>query len=308
MIKYRHHSLVGAILWATMGLACRKVDGSGGVPRAPVRLHGTFVVFGLCTAKMSPAGQVAAVTRAGYSGLGLPRFDPTEIETFARLPEVASGRFRIPSVMWWSKVGDSIPYSDLRKVLPQAQRMDMAIWMVAAGRRSDSGSLEAAIRKYALVAEMCRQHGVSLVLYPHAGTVIENVEQSLDVLDSLRRLGYPEVKTSLHLCHELKAGNLDRLDSIITKAAPYLGIVTVNGAEPGLFGYRRAGWDRLIEPLDRGTFDIHPMLDLLARSGYGGPIELHTYNLKNPSMPDYDNHLERSLRRWRELVIQPSSP
>ncbi|HOX52213.1 MAG TPA: hypothetical protein PKY05_12040 [Fibrobacteria bacterium] len=116
------------------------------------------------------------------------------------------------------------------------------------------------------------------------------------------------MRTSIHLCHELKAGNADRLDAIVAKSAPFLALASVSGAdEPSAFT-PRWGWDRLIKPLDAGGYDPRPFLRALARNGFEGPVQLHTYGLKSPVAPDYDRHIERSMGRWRELVSGPESP
>lgn len=282
-----------------LSLACRSGEA---LDHDSIPLKGVFVPFGMCLTGMEPADQVRVTLRAGYSGLGIAAFDPGVIHRFAILPDVVSGKFRMESVLWWSAVDQPVDQPRLNSILPDAKGMDMAIWMMAMGRKSDPEALSMAVRKYAAVAEICRKAGVRLVVYPHAGTVIETVEESLDVLDSLRRLGHPEVKTSIHLCHELKAGNGDRLERIVAKSAPFLALATISGAEPGPLGYRQSNWDQLIQPLDRGSWDVRPFLLSLSRHGYAGPIELHTYNLKKPGAPDYDHHLERSLKRWRELV------
>lgn len=266
-----------------------------------------LVPFGLCMAGANPASQVSIASRAGYHGLGIATMNPGTLRSFARLPEVRSGEFRIPSTLWWSEVGDPLDTSRLDSVLASAHEMDMSIWMVAAGSKKAPGALEQAIEKYDRVARRCETAGVRLVLYPHAGTVIETVEESLPILDSLRRRGHPEVMTSIHLCHELKAGNGGRLDGIVKKSAPHLALASISGADSDPITIRLGGWESVIKPLDEGTFDPRPFLASLARYGFRGTMELHTYHLKDPGKPGYDQHLERSLRRWRELVADSGS-
>ena len=48
-------------------------------------------------------------------------------------------------------------------------------------------------------------------------------------------------------------------------------MVSINGAD------HTGGWDRLIQPLDRGEFDVYGFLKTLRDLGYTGPIGLQCY-------------------------------
>jgi sugar phosphate isomerase/epimerase len=75
-------------------------------------------------------------------------------------------------------------------------------------------------------------------------------------------------------------------------ALPHLFMVTINGADP-----QGKDWDRLIQPLDRGTFDMYGFLKTLKELGYTGPIGLQGYGVKGDP---YEN-LKRSMEAWRAL-------
>jgi len=85
------------------------------------------------------------------------------------------------------------------------------------------------------------------------------------------------------------------LPSLLKLAAPHLFAVTLNGADRGLG--RRGGWNRLIQPLDSGSFDVHSFLETLRRLGYTGPIGLQCYGIRG----DAKDHLTRSMAAWRKL-------
>lgn len=267
-----------------------------------VSIKADFVPFGLCMANMSPADQVAYCRKIGFSGLGISAMTQDLLHGFAILPEVKSHAFRIPSVLWWSPVNEKVDTVWLDTLLKDAHAMNTAIWMVAIGKKSDPNALHNAIEKYEIVARHCDAAGVRLVLYPHYGSIIETVEESLPVLDSLRRRGQNNVKTSIHLCHELKFGNGRRIGEIVNKSAPYLAFATVSGASGNVLSFRMGGWENVIQPLDKGDFDIRPFLQALAQNGFQGTIELHTYGLSSPADAKYDQHLERSLKTWNKVV------
>ena len=85
--------------------------------------------------------------------------------------------------------------------------------------------------------------------------------------------------------------NLSRL---LKSALPHLILVSINGANPA--GKSDKNWDRLIQPLDQGTFDVYRFLVALRRHDYDGPIALMCYGIRG----DAHDHLSRSMAKWRQ--------
>lgn len=289
-------------IWMLCVLACTaELDAASTVDK--LHMKNAFVPFGICMAEMKAAEQVEFAKRSGYSGLGIERMDQGLISEFASHPDVVAKSFRIHSALWWIEVNDPIDTTWLDAILSDASKMGMAIWMVAAGENKADSSKSKAVRMYAKVAKRCKPKGVQLVLYPHIGSVFETVEEGMVIYDSLKRLGFPEVRLSIHLSHELKAGNRDRLPEIVAKARNLLALATVNGADTNAYSSLEGGyWASAIKPLDQGTYDVRKYLQALAANRFSGPIELHTYGLKKPNASDYDDHLKRSLLKWNDLV------
>lgn len=268
-----------------------------------ISLKGDFVPFGLCMSSMSPANQVAMCQKIGYPGLGIADLSPSVVKAFTKVPAVASGAFRIHSALWWITINDTIDTVRFDGILDDAKKMDMAIWMVADGTDKRDTSKVKAVRLFHRAADRCKAKGVRLVIYPHLGCVVETADEAVAMLDSLRRLGHPEVRMSIHLCHELKAGHRDSLPKIVKRVAPFLALASVGGADSNTVSQTsQEYWSTAIMPLDKGTYDPRPYLQALSESGYGGPIEYHTYNLKRPEDASYDSHLERTFAKWRTMV------
>ncbi len=57
--------------------------------------------------------------------------------------------------------------------------------------------------------------------------------------------------------------------------------VTINGAD--LAGKSDSDWQRLIQPLDRGSFDVQGVLRELKQLDYRGPIGLMCYGITGDS-------------------------
>ncbi|HQF53696.1 MAG TPA: TIM barrel protein [Fibrobacteria bacterium] len=279
---------------------------SAAAPDTLIRLRGDFVPFGMCMGGMSPQAQVDSAMKIGFRGLGLQDMNKSTFQKFQKVPAVASGEFKIHSAMWWTNVKDTaIDTVALDGMLDEAKKLGLTIWMVLDGSDKTNLSKSKAVSMIVKAARRCKAKGVKLALYPHGGCVISSAEEGLQIIDSLKKRGTTNVRLTIHLCHELKAGNRSRLPQVVAKVASYLDFATVSGADSNTYGKDDDNWASAIKPLDQGTFDATVFLKALAAVNYAGPIELHTYNLKSPAAADYDGHLERSLEWWKQRVTPP---
>jgi sugar phosphate isomerase/epimerase len=263
----------------------------------PLKVASDMIPFGLCLSGMTPANQVAYLRKIGYTGMGLQGLNAAEFRAFGAIPEVASGAFKLPSALWWASVLDPVDSAWLDPILIESKKLGVQMWMVSEGPNKSAATVAKAVAMYRRAAVLCKARGVQLVIYPHEGCVVETAEEALAMRDTLVKYGHPEVKISIHLSHEIRLGNEKRLGEIIPKVAPHLALVSFNGADSGA-----TDWETGIQPLDQGNFNIVPFLAALLKAGYTGPLELHTYGLKNPEAADYDKHLERSWKCWKQLV------
>lgn len=301
----RHLGLTTLLVLSLAGAFGYSVPVSAG---RPIRVEGDLVPFGLCMSGMPAVEQIETTRRIGYGGLGLAFLEKERVREIAHHPEVVSGRFRIPSMIWWASVEQPLDTSWLDPVLDDAGPMRMDIWMVADGKDKSERSRSKAVEMYARAASRCKAKGVRLVIYPHIGCVVETAEEAAAIRDSLVKRGHPEVRISILLCHELKAGNRDRLAEIVRRLGPLIALASISGADHD--AYRKAGdfWGSVIKPLDQGTYDVGLFLDALAEAGYKGPLLLHTYNLPAPDAPSYDKHLERSWNKWLRMKAPWTEP
>ncbi len=273
----------------------------GGNPAvAQIPFKGPFVPLALCMSNdnwiMTPAEQIALSLELGYTGLGRsPKdLDAERLTRFADHPEVAAGRFRIHSAVYWCQPKYEISKDWMAAILAPAKRLGLAIWIVVDGGRGD-GYKELARKRLGTIAGYCKAAGVPLVLYPHFGCAYQNAEEGLEMRNLLASDGYPETKIAIGLFHELCTGNRDRLPTVITTVKDHLALASINGTD-----YENPG---LIQPLDYGTFDTGAFIKALADAGYTGPMELLTYGLPDPRK---DTHLARSMKKWRQLVAPPT--
>ncbi|MCX6954556.1 MAG: sugar phosphate isomerase/epimerase [Verrucomicrobia bacterium] len=144
------------------------------------------------------------------------------------------------------------------------------------------------------IADFGAAHGVKVALYPHAGFWLARVEDAMRMADRLNRT---DVGVTFNLCHWLKVEGAERDPVPVLRAAlPRLRFVTISGADTG--DTRAMGWERLIQPLDAGTYDLAGFMKQLRAVGYTGPVGFQGYNIKLEPR----DALARSMAAWKTMT------
>lgn len=178
---------------------------------------------------------------------------------------------------------------------------DSAIWLTIPkvtqdGKPFAKSSPEAdaiVVQKLRELADFAEPLGVKIALYPHAGTWLERVEDAIRVAGKVDR---PSVGVTFNLCHWLKVEGSERDPLPVLRAAgPRLMFVTINGAEGG--DTQHMGFDKLIQPLDAGSYDVGGFLAKVHAAGYTGPIGFQGFGIKD----DPREVLQRTMAAWRKL-------
>jgi sugar phosphate isomerase/epimerase len=68
-------------------------------------------------------------------------------------------------------------------------------------------------------------------------------------------------------------------------------MVSINGAD------EEGDWDRLIQPLDRGSYDVRGFVEAVRKLGFTGPFGLQCYNVPG----DREENLRRSMQAWKSF-------
>jgi len=261
-------------LLLTQGL---RADDKERVPRSP------FFAFdnGVGRDQWSPQEQADVLKELGYAGIAYT--GTTDLSE--RLRAFGSQGLRVFSLYVHCYPGqeDACP-PQLTKTLKQLEGTGTMLWLTVQGKSTDAQ----AARVLRELGDAAARHGVKIALYPHFGNYVATAR---DAVRLVKLAGRKNVGVSINLCHELRSGNASQLGVIIKEAAPHLFLVSINGAD------HKGGWDKLIQPLDRGEFDVHRFLRQLRDVGYTGPIGLQCYNVKG----DLRENLQRSMKAWKEL-------
>ncbi|WP_375765288.1 sugar phosphate isomerase/epimerase [Archangium gephyra] len=257
------------------------------MPRA-ASLENPFGAFNFTLESRPASEQIALLEGLGYEGMALYWPGVAAFETFATQPAVREGRFRLFAVLYDFRYDTPWSREEVDAMLAALAPRGTDVWLLLSSTAAPRETMVEAVRE---LVGMATAQGVRVVVYPHDEHAIETVEEALALLQAVDR---PELKASLHLCHELKAGHRDRLAEVIAAAAPQLVLASIHGAARE----DTPGWSTTIQPLDRGDLDVlNTYLRPLIRSGYTGPVLLHTFGIEQPP----EEHFRRSHAAWREM-------
>lgn len=236
---------------------------------------------------LAPEVQAKMLKELGYAGIGY---------TGAKgIPEMLKALdkhgLKMFSIYIHSNIGPDGPSYDphLKEAVRVLKGRDTIIWLTVNGRAANAQ--QQAVRVVTEVAEMAEQSGLRVALYPHVGFYVARVEDAVRIAKKVDR---KNVGASFNLCHCLKVDDEKNMERRLKEAMPYLFAVSINGAD------HEGGWDRLIQTLDRGEFDVYNFLRKLRKLGYTGPIGLQCYNIKG----DIRQNLKRSMGAWRGFVAR----
>ena len=252
---------------------------------------------GVGRGELSPEQQASILAELGYGGIA---------HTGTKnIPEMlaALDRHGLKMASTYVRVQLGPEHSSYEPGLPEAieqlEGRGTLIWLYLQGGEPSSDSLDdQAVRLVREIATMAEASDLQVALYPHVGFYVATVQ---DALRLAKKADRKNVGASFNLCHFLKLDNQRDLATRLQDAVPHLFIVSINGADRG--DTQAMGWDRLIQTLDRGDFDVYRLLSALKRFGYRGPISLQCYAIGG----DVRENLTRSMEAWKTMTSRLAS-
>lgn len=258
----------------------------------------TLGVFDFDFARLggSVAEQFDALQKMGYTGITMEVTQRGQREKLAAYQANLNGRdLRIYAGYVVANISSSNEalYEMIDEAIRSLARSNSALWLIVTESDQDRPALLDVISE---IADRAKVAGVELVLYPHDNCKIETAEEAMEYV---KELGREDISISLHLCHEIRGGNGDRISEVAQAIKPYLRLPSINGAAiNSASDTEEDGWGRTIQPLDKGDYDSSRLIDALRLVGYTGPVILHTFGLQKA---DFDHH-HHSMARFNEMV------
>ncbi len=249
---------------------------------------------GVGRGELGPEQQAQVLAEAGYQGIGYTGVDNIP----ATLQALQARGLKMYSTYIQINLSEGQPPYEpgLPEAIKQLKGAGTALWLHVHGDQPSATTQDdRAVDVIRAVAAMAQESELPVVLYPHVGFYVAT---TADALRLARKVDRKNVGASLNLCHFLKQNDAATLKQCVRDARPYLFLVSINGADAG--DTRNMGWERLIQTLDRGTFDMGAFLQLLWDEGYRGPIGLQCYAIPG----DIRENLARSMKAWKQLTAR----
>jgi len=247
--------------------------------------------------KRSFEQQAEMLKTLGYDGVGHLWLDGVA----ERLKTLDAVGLRLYQITMTVDIASGKPAHDRRfqdvLALVKGRNVQFAL-LVGGAKPSDTSADPRAVEVLREMSDLARDSGSQLLLYPHQGNWIERIEDAVRVADKVDR---PNVGVMFNLCHWLRVDKQRDYKPLLKRAMPRLWAVSINGAD--VFD-EKPGWERYIQPLDRGSFDVGTFLKTLKELGYKGPIGLQCYGIGG----DAQEHLARSMTAWRKLSMNLRDP
>jgi len=234
------------------------------------------------------------VKEIGFDGLSWRTDDPARVQ---QVLDGAKQRGLKVFVIYCNldlKDGRLVYDPRLKEIIARCKGSDTMLWPNITSKpfkNSDPAGDEVAVAGLHELAALCETSGVRIAIYPHVNLWCHRVEDALRVAKKVNR---PNVGLTFNLCHALWDGAEDRIPALLEEIAPHLFCVSINGADSHL---PKPAWDRLIQPLGKGTYDVGIVLRKLKAVGYRGPVGLQCYKIPG----DPKTLLSSSMAAWRKL-------
>ena len=243
----------------------------------------------------SPKAQVDLLKQLGYDGLEQMRC--TNLQPM--LTELDKQGLRLFTIYTPIQADPAqAPFDPaLKTLLPQLSGRQVILWMHTP--KAQNSSLTQAQADHRIIeicrdlSDLVRPFGVRIALYPHTWFWVDRIGHAVDLV---KQVDCDNVGVAFNLCHRLKVEGAGAWQDALQQAMPHLLAVSINGADQG--DTQAMNWDRLIQPLDQGSFDPYPLIKALDDLNYSGPVGLQCYNIK--AKPE--DHLAASMRAWKILA------
>jgi sugar phosphate isomerase/epimerase len=244
-----------------------------------------------------PADQAALVKELGYDGFGTSGYPSTDF-----LAAFEKQGLKVFNTYITLDLDSAKPDLDpkLKEAVARLKGHGTDLWIALNGVTKDGVKLKPSdpagdavvVPPMRELAELAKASDVRVAFYPHTGFWLERAEDAVHVARAVDR---PNVGATFNLCHWLKVEGDRDPRPVLKDALPKLFFVTINGADGG--DTKALNWDKLIQPLDAGSYDVAGLVKSLRELGYRGPIGFQGYGIPGDSR----EILRRTMGAWRRM-------
>ena len=253
--------------------------------------------FGRLTER-SAAEQSRLLRTIGYDGMAVScasAGDAALLDDYLRAADDSAGKFKVfATFVRYNFEAAAADRERWREILGKIAGRGIDLWLII-GKPTPSASDAVVDRIVGEVADAAARRGVTVVLYPHSLCYIASAEQALPFL---QRLARPNLGVAVHLYHEMRAGNGDRIEAVIKNVGSHLRAATLAGTNSVVDRSSARTMDEdTIKPLDRGDYDVSRFIRALDAGDFRGPVGFMNFKIAE----EPDDYLPRSFAAWRRL-------
>ena len=257
------------------------------------------VFFAMDTAaRLEPAECAAVLADLGYAGLGgRPATAKAHADALKAKGLAYFNGYHVTNFAY----GETQLPADLTQAVDDLAGTGGALWLAINKVQFPAGLLPRpeygdtiVVPQLKRLVAYARTKGVKISLYPHAGFWAARFETCVRVAS---KVDDPNLGVTFNLCHWLKVEGSERDPlPLIKEALPRLNFITINGADTG--DTQKLGWDKLIQPLGRGTYDVGAFVSKARAAGYRGPFGFQGYGIKM----EPKELLKETMEGWKRSV------
>lgn len=246
---------------------------------------------------LPPKQQIKLLKDHGYDGITLRMAKAEHVDQYLEFKEIVDKTedFKIYSVFVRYNFDDpEVDKNRWKTVVDLISNQGIDLWFIF-GKPIEGVKDELVEGILKNVAEYADSKKVPVTLYPHSWCYFDTAESCLPMV---KKINHPNLKLAVLTCHELKAGNANRIAEVVNKVKDYISFVVVSGASKEVDMTSRKTMDATtIQPLEDGEYDLAPFLMALKDIGFQGPVGYINFKF-NKTPEDY---LPKSLNEWNRL-------
>ena len=263
---------------------------AGGLPNPFYAMDTAFQRAGL-----NQAQQFELVKDLGYAGIAWHEEGPDQAKANAEAAEkVGLKMMTIYCAASATPEGDLKCSPKLPDLMAALKGHGTIIWLHIGGRGPDFDKLtgdEPLVKKLRELSAVAAANDLRIAIYPHVG---EWTAKFADATKLAKVVNQPAFGVTFNLCHALAGGEEKAIPTLLDDAKSVLITATICGADAGVSGGQ---WNRLIQTLDKGTFDMTALLRKFRQIGFTGPIGFQGYAIPG----DARSILTPTMEAWKKL-------